>query len=436
MTKESRITFLILLMLGTMGAFGAEVDYLANQYSSKTLIPPEYETFIPPPIGQTYQDPVFGTEIMTITDNHGVVGFNGERANFSPDDKYFFTGIKPKPGAASEVWLFNGRTGQFVKSIPIEQFDNARWSYDPETLVYVKGNQIRGYNIKTDQESVIVEFPEPLGDSRGRVCGGDGHDFDDNGEWILLNHGARCARMFAYNIRTGEKGPEMTFPREKADIDYATITPSGKYILVVFRRGPHMQKGGYGGLYLFDRQWNLVRQLSPSPGHVDMGYFNGTQECIVAKIGSAQAEWRDRWGLGVRDRYAVICSSGEVVKLLDRGTIYGQVSAVRGSNRRYAYWALETDNFDPAERWDKYKGEIVEIPLDGSLEVRRLLHHRCRLSEDVPHLFGDQPEMWINHAGDRLFFRSNMFMKEGTNGQRYGHDLFFVKIPPRQDAGN
>jgi len=427
MIKEIRITFFILLMLGIASILEAETDYLTNQYSSKILIPPDYQTFTPPPAGQTYKDPVFGTEIMTIIDNHSVVGFNGERANFSPDDKYFFTGVKPEPGAASQVWLFNGRTGQFIKSIPIEQFDNTRWSYDPQTLVYIKGSQIRGYNIETDQESVIAEFPEPLGDSRSRVCGGDGHDFDDNGEWILLNYGARCARMFAYNIRTGEKCPEMTFPKEKADIDYATITPSGKYILVVFRR----VREGYGGLYLFDRKWNLVRQLSPSSGHVDTGYFNGTQECIVAKIGSAQTEWRERWGLKVRDRYAVIFSSGEVIKLLDQGTIYGQVSAVRGSNRRYAYWALETDNFDPAKRWDKYKGEIVEIPLDGSLEVRRLLHHRCRLSEDVPHTFGDQPEMWINHAGDRLFFRSNMFMKKGTNGQRHGHDLFFVRIPPR-----
>ena len=68
---------------------------------------------------------------------------------------------------------------------------------------------------------------------------------------------------------------------------------------------------------------------------------------------------------------------------------------------------------------------------ENSLEVRRLLHHRCRLSEDEPHIFGDQPEMWINHAGDRLFFRSNMCMKKGTSGQRYGHDLFFVRIPPR-----
>jgi len=242
-------------------------------------------------VGQTYKDPVFGTEVMTVTDHHGVVGFNGERANFSPDDEYFFTGVKPEPCAASAVWLFNGRNGEFIKSIPIEQFDNVRWSYDPQTLVYIRDNQIRGYDLKTDRERVIAEFPEPLGHSRGRVCGGDGHDFDDRGEWILLNHGDRCARMFAYNIRTGEKGPEMTFPKEKSDIDYATITPSGNYILVVFRSVP----AGYGGF----------------------------------------------------------------------------------------------------------------------------------------HLFGDQPEVWGNHAGDRLFIRSNMNMKKGTNGQRYGHDLFFVRIPPR-----
>jgi hypothetical protein len=263
------------------------------------------------------------------------------------------------------------------------------------------------------------------------LCGGDGNDFDDKGEWILLNFGARCTRMFAFNIRTGEIGRQFDCPDEKADIDYATITPSGQYVVILGRLiGP----SPYSGTGLYDRNGVFLRQLAPFHGHAEFGYLNGTEECVVLKVGKGFADWRDRWGLKPRDRFAVSFATGAVTKLLDQGTIYGQTAAVGGVNRQYVYLALESDNEQPDGKWGKYAGEIVEVPLDGSLRVRRLLHHRCRPSVDEPHTFADQPELWINHAGDRLFFRSNMFLAPGSTGQKYGHDLFMVKIPPRAMA--
>ncbi|MBN1670168.1 MAG: hypothetical protein JXR37_04005 [Kiritimatiellae bacterium] len=422
-----------------------QTDFPKNQYSTAVLRPPDYETFRPPPAGQTFRDPVFGTEILVLTDDHSITGFNGERANFSQDDKYFFVGAKPAAGKPDETWLYDGRSGAFLRKIPIPNADNARWAYDPKMIVYFTEKQVRGYNVETDEDKLIKEFPEPLGNGQGRVCGGDGNDFDDKGEWILLNYAYGFDRMFTFNIRTGETGREFSLvshgkpSKTKNDpgrVDYATISPSGKYAVAIKGlHGPDRQSG----VGLYDRNGTFLRCLSPFAGHAEFGYLNGTEECVVLKAGKGHESFLEPGGVGPRERYGVRFSDGKVVRLTLRGTIFGQLSAIGGSNRKYIYWAMESDGNRPDGNWDRYSGEIVEVPLDGSLKVRRLLHHRARPDEAKReaawglHTFGDQPELWINHAGDRLFFRSNMFLQKGSTKQKYGNDLFLIKIPPREE---
>jgi hypothetical protein len=401
-----------------------QTDPLVNQYCSAELRPPQYATFQPPPAGESFLDPVFGAEVHVLTDQHNIVEFNGERAHFSQDDNYFYVGVTPDRNRKNEVWLYDGRSGAQIKKIPIEPYDRVRWAYDPKTLVYFVGKQIRGYHVETDADTLIHEFDEPV-----ELCGGDGNDFDDKGEWILLNYGAHCTRMFAFNIRTGETGREFDCPERKADIDYATITPSGQYVVVLCRlRG----SSPYSGIGLYDRDGVFLRQLAPFHGHAEFGYLNGTEECVFLEVGKDCSDWRQRWGLNPWDMLAVSLATGEVTKLLDQVGAYGQFAAIGGVNRRYVYAALESHNRQPDGKWNKHTGEIVEVPLDGSLRVRRLLHHRCRPSVNKSHTFLDQPEVWVNHAGDRLFFRSNMFLAPGSAGQKYGHDLFMIKIPPRE----
>ncbi|MBN1671742.1 MAG: hypothetical protein JXR37_11945 [Kiritimatiellae bacterium] len=406
----------------------AAPDYAKNQYSHELLTPPDYETFRPPPAGETFKCPVFGTEIRVLSDHHGVVGWNGERSHFSIDDKYFVVGVKPGRGKDSEVWLYDGRTGAFIKSIPIAGFDNTRWGYDPKVLFHFKDRQVRGYNVETGEDTLVREFDEPV-----RLCGGDGNDFDDKGEWILLNCGKKAGlRMFPFNVRTGQAKREWDSLAPKADVDYATVTPSGKYVAVLGRGRNASLENPHSGTGIYDLDGRFIRQLAPFHSHVDFGYVNGTDECIIMKgYGPGYPAWCKPRGLGLRDMLAISFATGKTTKLTDGGSNYIQTAAVGGSNRRYLYLAYEAGNHNPERKWDKYLGEIVEIPLDGSLRVRRLLHHRARSSVNRTHTWADQPELWINHAGDRLFFRSNMALMQGATQEKYGHDLFMIKIPPR-----
>jgi hypothetical protein len=59
----------------------------------QTIPPPDYWTFEPPAVGESYNDPVFSTSIKRLTDSQRVFGFNGERAMFSADDQYFVVAV-------------------------------------------------------------------------------------------------------------------------------------------------------------------------------------------------------------------------------------------------------------------------------------------------------------------------------------------------------
>jgi hypothetical protein len=360
-----------------------------------------------------YVDPVFGTTIKRVTGSHEVIGFNGERAAFSQDDKYFSVAV----GSPKGLRLFDGRTGESIKDIPLAVDPGlARWSYDPEMVVYPSGSRLVGLNVRTGKERVLRDFGAPLGDSRSRLCGGDGNDFDDAGEWLLVSIGPR---MFAYDVRTDEVGPAKDM--SEYDVDYATVSASGEYIVGNLRDA---------GILLWDRNWTYKRQLLPRSSHMELGYLNGTEECVISKIpkGGDGAKWHERLGMEGADLVAARFSDGAVIQVLD-GTQWEHFmgTTIGGVNRRYAYFAFESHGCDPAKEWYRYSGELLEVPLDGSMRVRRLAHHRCRTHDNSDHTFANQPEAWVNHAGDRMFFRSNM-CKYDEEGK---HDLFFMQIPPR-----
>jgi hypothetical protein len=369
-----------------------------------TIPPPQYESFKPPAAGEWFEDLAFGTPIKRLTDEHNIIGWNGERAMFSADDKYFIVAVKPP----RTLRLFDGRTGEVIRDLPLylQNQSIVRWGYDPQMIVYASGYKLMGYNVMTDSSITLEEFSEQIGDSEGKLCGGDGNDFDDAGEWLLLNMGTR---MFAYNVRTGESGPQKDL--SGYGVDYCTISPSGNYIV----------GNTVNGKFLWNRDWTNERNLLSENRHMDMGYMDGMEECLVS---------RDYGGI----LYAVRFSDGKKIEILSSDRWFSpMISAVGGSNKEFVYLAMRSHELDPAVEWYRYFGELIKVPLVTEPDtVQRLAHHRCRVPEGGSS-FLNQPEAWINHAGDRLFFRSNMDSYT-YDGQ---HDLYMIDLTKKSlDTGN
>ncbi|WP_445737730.1 T9SS type A sorting domain-containing protein [Mariniflexile sp.] len=405
------ISLIVLLLHTSAGVLG------------QTIKPSDYWTFKPPAVGESYNDPVFNTSIKRLTDSQGVFGFNGERAMFSTDDKYFVVAVDRPSLPRKRLHLFDGRTGDLIRILPNFVSDRTivRWGYDPEVLVYAEGNNLKGFNVVTDVITTLATFSEAIGDATGMLCGGDGNDFDDAGEWLLLNKGPQDANglpgeMFAYNIRTGETGPVKDMSSYL--IDYCTISPSGQYI-VGTSFDPAATTPGLGKKWIWNRDWTNEREITESDGtrignaHMDLAYLDGTDECLVTKLSGGV------WAIRFSDlnQFNVLSASGLGIIMY---------SAVGGSNRNHIYLAVESKGLDPDVAWSPYLGELVQVPLvtTGPGEISRLAHHRARTHDGSFHQFVDQPEPWINHAGDRLFFRSNMdnYTELGKN------DLYMIEL--------
>ena len=146
---------------------------------------------------------------------------------------------------------------------------------------------------------------------------------------------------------------------------------------------------------------------------MDLAYLDATDECLVTKLSG-----------GI---WAIRFSDLEHFKILDAsGLGIIMYSAVGGSSRNHIYLAVESKGLDSNVEWGPYFGELLQVPLvtTGTGTVRRLAHHRARTNNGDFHSFADQPEPWVNHAGDRLFFSSNMdnYTEPGKN------DLYMMEL--------
>jgi hypothetical protein len=389
-----------------------------------TIQPAQYETFQPPAAGQWFTDPAFGTRIKRLTDEQNVYGWNGERAMFSPDDQYFVIALNQP----NRLVLFDGRTGAFLRdlSLSLPDYSIVRWWYDEvndkQMLAYASGTQLVAFNVDNEAEGSVVlhDFGEQIGDSNGRLCNGDGNDFDDAGDWLLINAGDK---MFPFNLRTLTKGVEKVMVA--SDWDYCTMSPSGDYIVGVGQVGSAVTDKG---VFIWNRDWSGQRRLSPTGTHIDLGYLNGKEECLIARINKTNdgMDWWNTHNVSGESMLAVRLSDGEIFEMFRSTRWFSPIiSAVRGSNSRHTYLAIPEHTLDPAIEWHRYFGELVQVSLDAEsgFAVRRFAHHRCRQSVNGSH-WTDQPEAWINHTGDRLFFRSNMdnYIEAGK------HDLYMIEL--------
>ncbi len=366
------------------------------------LVPPEYYTFASPPVGEFYSDPIFGTKIKRITNSGKAYTPNGEISYFNVDGSYF---IATDDNAG---WILDGHTGEKIKKLGKGSFRAwwCRWSMQSKYHFHkYEGNEIRLYDFRDMSYELIHKFDEY--ESIG-PAGGEGDISDDGRYWCLDGDGKE---LFVYDLIDRVKYPVSSIPfgeiggKSKDDIDYATVSPSGKYVIVFWvDRGYERYKGSE----LYDRNWNFIRQLLPWSMHSEMAYDDEGEEILVTKGAFRFPEICRKCNFSPGDCIAVRLSDGSITLLLKAGYwTYTQFSTCAGVNRKYVYAALETRGQDPTVRWWPYWGEIIEIPTDGSQRIRRLAHHRSRTLDGSGHRFKYQPDLWVNRQGDKIIFKSN-----------------------------
>ena len=387
-------------------------------HSTACIIPPEFGSFEPPAeVGGSFTDPVFGTVVTRMTvarEERRTMAevTNSEISYFNADGSLFFGGDEWGKGC-----IFDGRTGAVVRQLEGGEFRpwNIRWSAEPRKFYQYADNELRLVDADDLSSEVIHRFDEyaTIG-----PAGGEGDVSDDCRYWLLDGGGSE---MFVYDLVERTKGPVSPFPVDFRAIDYATVTSSGDYVVVLWRANGFDR---YQGTELYDREWNFQRQLAPWCSHLEFAYDAEGQEIMVCAAGFQAEQFTGPAGVRPGDIIAIRLSDGHVSTLLTMPKWCHQMYSTCNSlaTPQYIYMALSDRGFDPAETWFPYYGEILEIPVDGSQQIRRLLHHRSHDLEGVMPK-ATQPDFCINRQGDRIIFKSN-FGSAKT-------DLYIFEVTPR-----
>ena len=393
----------------------------AARYTDISLPPPDYNTFLPPDEGDTYCDPTFGTEVKRLTSSGKAEVTNSEISYFNINDSYFLATdhnicylmdgkdghkIKALGGGTMRPWWIRWARGNYYTA------SGVRNKLDPPRHFYkYEGNEIRLYNIDTLDYVVLRKFTEytEIG-----PAGGEG-DLSKDGKYWLLNGTKPDGQqvLFVYDLFKDVKGPESLFDLgcvggNEPGVDYATISPSGYYVVVAWHAGPSDPFEGHYGVEVFERKtWKFLRRIHPTRIHYELGYDAAGQEVLFAPAGNSSEDLRsfNIPGLALGDLISVRLADGVATKLLDVPKWADSLYSFANGQNQYILMALEAKSDSPEKLWSPYWGEILAVPTDGSGEAIRLVHHRSTKVGKQSHK-AYQPDFVVNNKGTKIVFKS------------------------------
>lgn len=131
------------------------------------VAPPDYDSFVPPAVGGTMTDPVFGSTIKHVSNalttpnadqGGGLTWIENEYSTasaFNNDNSKFILLHQ------SYFALYDVATGLYIHDLPLQinSSREPRWSRtDLVTLYFHSGNQLLSYNIATGGINVVHTF--------------------------------------------------------------------------------------------------------------------------------------------------------------------------------------------------------------------------------------------------------------------------------------
>ena len=271
------------------------IDFMKARYGQDVMpipLPDAYYNLIPSSLGGTFREPSFGYEIKLVSKE--ISQINSERNHWNADASLAFFKTH-----TWKVSIFDGNTGDFVRHIAFSQddfpegsnnMDAIRWHpTDRRLLVYPRKGALRARNVFDNSDFEIVEFNlGTLGKNGRRMAGGDGNDIARPSNRLLISavdkHTNICAYDFDNNsvvrtklmgspgsyyhgeeyvaIQPGKKPPTWNLP---STIDFATLSPSGKYVVALV--------DGQGTL-LYDLNGEYLGEIYEATPHIDVAYFH------------------------------------------------------------------------------------------------------------------------------------------------------------------
>lgn len=365
-------------------------------------------TLAKPAVGVPFRDPVFNTKIIRLTDaaakkSAGYICYYPKLNPFNADETKIL--IYERGGR----WHLFARNGAHLGMLPIKKTQTdpqLRWHpSDPNLLLWFDANKIAQYDVVTRKHAVLATF--------------EGYDFVTNFDEGNFSQDARFVALagkkwpwvgglqefFAYDLGEKKLLGEKIIATGK-EVDWVTISPSGKY-LVVLVGTPHGEEQWQGvDVYQLPEMKYLARGYYPFSDHADLGFDAEGNEVYVTD--NAESTFPDRQ----RHLEAYRLDNGSKKDLL--GFAWGLSRLISCRNYEAPGWTI-VSTYSKPEHYAQNKAhpfddEIFAVKLDGSREVRRIAHHRSQrfsVGDYSYNNYWDQPNAVPSRSGKYILFSSN-----------------------------
>ena len=326
---------------------------------------------------EPFKDPVFGTTVTRIT---------GDSSPFGQVNKPFYMNIPAWNADSSMICLqkpallLNGDTYALLQpSSGVPSGGEYRWHPDePALMYYAAGDKIGIWNPKIGAKETVKAFSG----YSGLAFTGKGK-LSDNGEMVCLKGTKSGEKCFAFNIKTGEKGPDIPLSDDWSGL---RISASGKYIIIAYD-DEHDDVLSLDG--------DMVLKLTPDRlSHYDVMIDAGGNEIMVGRA-------RSGGSYTPGEVYAIELPSGNQRKIQKRTGYQNHSSATNGHE-----WTLNSMENASGKI---YRDELVLMKNDGS-ENRRV----CHTHTAPPYSYDYEPQAVFSRDGKRALWHGGWHTSTGA----------------------
>jgi uncharacterized protein (TIGR03437 family) len=399
-----KIVFLLAL-LATGGAAAAFAQSVGIKTDLGLYAPKGAPTL--PAAGGRVTDPVFGTEIMRVTDGRDGDGAGTSYSYWptfnSNNTRMLVMGAGGEAGAA--IYDFdptNFRLGAkqqlpFLNGGYPFTYD-LTWSHtEPDILYGHTGASLWRYNARTRTYSLAFDLAARL--PTGYYFAQSSLSLDDDVFACTLSDSATW-KVVGYMVY--RRSTDTILYRSNDDHNEVRIDKSGRYLFV----NTNDQGIGKIEVRIIDLATGQSTGLTDdAPDHAPSHYDVGT--------GMAVGNANYLVGISARN-LATPRAYTKILDLSTQGNYGGFHLSMLADNEEWSLVSFYTPHLNGV-----MQGEVVQVATDGSGRVRRLFHHQAIVAG-----YYDSPRANISRDGKFIAFSSNW----GVAGGR--HDMFVARITP------
>ena len=401
----------------------------------KRHLPPSWNDFRPPAVGQTYTDPVFGCKVVRLTD--------GGTEELAVDEKHlsfmnYYSTLSAMNSADTMVLIMSDNGEWRVTSVggssvvppgkmPDMNDGHPVWdASDGNAFYFALGNKLEKGTVDNKAVKVTTEH---VFNEYGGIGSPDAADLSQDGDHIVLagQNSDNTVDVFVWSLRKHTKTSTyttkckvnkwgVTQTPQPGCVHKVVLTPNNSLLIDFTQDGSGTEEGA--------RLWDNTRliHIQDRTNHLDTGLdlrgipvFIATNNAVT--LSGLRSPCSDQWGLDIRH----IENLASAICLLDkhpplhvsyRGSDTQPWAAISFFDDRKA--GPEFFGGDPGfeapsrSNWQVYEDEIMLARIDGRA-IYRLAQARSRSSEG----YWSQPHAAVSRDGKYVVFTSNMAHPNG-----------------------